>query len=166
MATGPRYRVHFRRRREGRTDYRQRQRLLRSRIPRAVVRLSLRNASIQFIAFDPIGDKVLAQASSKELAEKGWTGTTGNIPATYLTGYLAGKRALANGVEEAVLDIGQKVPVKGSNVFAALKGMVDAGMVIPHGEDIFPSEDRLNGKHINEEIEKMIEEVKSRMEAD
>lgn len=166
MAKGPRYRVPFRRRREGRTDYRQRQRLLRSRIPRAVVRLSLRNASVQFVAFDPTGDKVLAQASSMELTDMGWTGATGNIPSAYLTGYLAGKRALAGGVEEAVLDIGQKVPAKGSNVFAALKGMLDAGVEIPHGEEVLPSQDRLNGKHINEGIEKMIEEVKSRMEAD
>jgi large subunit ribosomal protein L18 len=166
MAEGPRYRVHFRRRREGRTDYRQRQRLLRARVPRAVVRLSLRNASIQFIAFEMEGDKVLAQASSRELADLGWNGVTGNIPATYLTGYLAGKRAMANGIEEAVLDIGQKVPVKGSNVFAALKGMVDAGMDIPYGDGVFPSEDRLAGKHISEDIAKMIEEVKSRMEAD
>jgi len=166
MATGPRYRVPFRRRREGRTDYRQRQRLLRSRIPRAVVRLSLRNATVQFIAFDPVGDKVLAQASSLELGDMGWTAPTGNIPSAYLTGYLAGKRAVASGVEEAVLDIGQKVPAKGSNVFAALKGMLDAGVEIPHGEDVLPSDDRLKGKHINEEIEKMIEEVKSRMEAD
>ncbi len=41
MADGPRYRVNFRRRREGRTDYRQRQRLLRARVPRAVVRYLL-----------------------------------------------------------------------------------------------------------------------------
>lgn len=62
MATGPRYRVAFRRRREGKTDYRQRQRLLRSRIPRAVVRMSSKNTYIQFIAYDEIGDKVLASA--------------------------------------------------------------------------------------------------------
>jgi large subunit ribosomal protein L18 len=166
MAEGPRYRVNFRRRREGRTDYSQRQRLLRARIPRAVVRLSLRNATVQFVDFEFEGDKVLAQASSKELTKMGWTGATGNIPATYLTGYLAGKRAIANGVEEAVLDIGQRVPAKGSNVFAALKGMIDAGVEIPYGEGVFPSEDRLAGKHISEDIEKMIEEVKSRMEAD
>lgn len=166
MAYGPRYKVNFRRRREGRTDYRQRQRLLRARVPRAVVRLSLRNARVEFIDFDFAGDKVLAQASSKELTKLGWTAATGNIPASYLTGYLAGKRALANGVEQAVLDIGQKVPAKGSNVFAALKGMVDAGVDIPYGEGVFPSDDRLAGKHISEDIEKMIEEVKSRMEAD
>ncbi|WP_019177511.1 50S ribosomal protein L18 [Methanomassiliicoccus luminyensis] len=166
MATGPRYRVPFRRRREGRTDYRYRQRLLRSRVPRAVVRLSLKNANVQFIAYDEKGDQILAAATSKELPELGWTAATGNLPAAYLTGYLAGKRAAKSGVEEAVLDIGQKVPAKGSNVFAALKGMLDAGIEIPHGEDVIPAEARLKGQHIDGNIEKMIEDVKSRMEAE
>jgi large subunit ribosomal protein L18 len=165
MAEGPRYRVPFRRRREGRTDYRQRQRLLRGRVPRAVVRLSHRNANVQFISYDETGDKVLAAATSKELGKLGWTGATGNLPAAYLTGYLAGKRATQSGVDEAVLDIGLKGPARGSAVFAALKGMLDAGIEIPHGEEVLPSAERLNGAHIDENMGKMIEEVKSRMEA-
>ncbi|HQQ25507.1 MAG TPA: hypothetical protein PLR51_04420 [Methanomassiliicoccales archaeon] len=52
MAQGPRFKVAFRRRREGRTDYRQRQRLLRARVPRAVVRTSLRHISVQIVEFD------------------------------------------------------------------------------------------------------------------
>lgn len=166
MATGPRYRVAFRRRREGKTDYRQRQRLLRSRMPRAVVRMSSKNTYIQFIAYDETGDKILASASSKELAKLGWTAATGNLPAAYLTGYLAGLRAVKSEADEAVLDIGLRTPVKGGNIFAALKGMLDAGVDIPHGEEVIPSEDRLAGKHISDDLEAMIEEVKSRMEAD
>jgi large subunit ribosomal protein L18 len=165
MADGPRYRVPFRRRREGRTDYRQRQRLLRGRVPRAVVRISHRNANVQFITYDEVGDKVLAAATAKELVKLGWTGATGNLPAAYLTGYLAGKRAAQNGVENAVLDIGLKGPARGSAVFAALKGMLDAGIIIPHGEEVLPAQERINGAHIDENLSKMIEEVKSRMEA-
>lgn len=165
MAEGPRYRVPFRRRREGRTDYRQRQRLLRGRVPRAVVRISHRNANVQLISYDEVGDKVLAAATSKELTKLGWTGATGNLPAAYLTGYLAGKRAMQNGVDEAVLDIGLKGPARGSAVFAALKGMLDAGVQIPHGEEVLPAPERINGAHIDENMVKMIEEVKSRMEA-
>ena len=166
MAQGPRYRVPFRRRREGRTDYRQRQRLLRGRKPRAVVRLSLKNTAIQFVKYDDKGDEVLATASSKELTNMGWTGSTGNIPAAYLTGYLAGKRAMKQGIEEAVLDIGLKEPVKGAGCFAALKGMLDAGVAIPHGEEVIPAEDRIKGRHISNEIENMMNQVKSRMEAE
>ncbi|MGD0057563.1 MAG: 50S ribosomal protein L18 [Methanomassiliicoccales archaeon] len=166
MAQGPRYKLPFRRRREGKTDYRQRARLLRARIPRAVVRISLKNTTVQFIDYDSGGDKVLASANSKELAEMGWNISTGNIPAAYLTGYLAGKKAKKAGIEQAVLDIGLKVPVKGAGCFAALKGMLDAGLEIPHGEDILPSEERVKGRHIGENVEKLIVEVKSKMERD
>ncbi len=166
MATGPRYKVPFRRRREGRTDYRQRARLLRGRVPRAVVRNTLRHTSVQFIDYDAKGDRVLATAHSKELLEMGWVGSTGNLPAAYLTGYLAGKRAAKKGVNEAVLDIGLQKPVKGAACFATLRGLLDSGLEIPHGDEILPSEDRLKGKHIKAEMEKMIEEVKNRMEAD
>ena len=65
-----------------------------------------------------------------------------------------------------MLDIGLRTPVKGGNLFAALKGMLDAGVDVPHGEEVIPSEDRLAGKHISDDLEAMIEEVKSRMEAD
>jgi len=166
MATGPRYKVPFRRRREGRTDYRQRARLLRARIPRAVVRISLRNVSVQLIEFDAKGDKVIVNAHSRELAEMGWDKACGNLPAAYLTGYLAGKRAKSKGVDAAVLDIGLKVPAKGSGVFAALKGLIDAGVDIPHGEEVIPSADRLMGKHIGDDVAKLVNDVKSRMEAD
>jgi large subunit ribosomal protein L18 len=166
MANGPRYKVPFRRRREGRTDYRQRARLLRARIPRAVVRISLRNVSVQIIEYDPQGDKVIATAHSRELPGMGWDQACGNLPAAYLTGFLAGKRALKKGVESAVLDIGLRNPAKGSGVFAAMKGILDAGVKIPHGEGVLPANDRLMGKHIGEGVEKLVHDVKNRMEAD
>ena len=49
MATGPRYKVPFRRRREGRTNYHLRLKLLLSRQDRVVVRKSARNIQIQLI---------------------------------------------------------------------------------------------------------------------
>ena len=69
---------------------------------------------------------------------------TGNLPAAYLTGYLAGKRASEKGMNDAVLDIGLKEPAKGAAVFAALKGMLDAGLEIPHGKEVLPPKDRLD----------------------
>lgn len=166
MANGPRYKVPFRRRREGRTDYRQRARLLRARVPRAVVRISLRNVSVQIVNYDPQGDQVIATAHSRELAGMGWDQACGNLPAAYLTGYLAGKRAIKKGVGSAVLDIGLRRPAKGSGVFAAMKGILDAGVKIPHGEEVLPDKDRLMGKHIGEGVEKLVHDVKNRMEAD
>jgi large subunit ribosomal protein L18 len=166
MAQGPRYKVPFRRRREGRTDYRYRARLLRARVPRAVVRLSNKHASIQFIEYNAEGDRVLVSVHSKDLKDYGWETSTNNIPSAYLTGFLAGKRALQKGIEKAVLDIGLKVPAKGATCFAALKGMVDAGMHIPHGEEVIPDEDRLKGAHISEELKNQVEKIKEEMEGE
>ena len=149
MATGPRYRVPFRRRREGKTNYRARRALVLSRVPRLVVRLSLKNAVIQVIEAEAIGDKVIVSAHSRELSNTyGWLSNGGNIPSAYLTGLLCGYKALANGVETAFLDIGLHIPSQGTRLFAALKGVVDAGVEVPHGEEILPDEDRLSGKHI------------------
>ncbi|MCL2549939.1 MAG: 50S ribosomal protein L18, partial [Methanimicrococcus sp.] len=50
MATGPRYKVPMRRRREGRTNYHSRLALLLSKEDRVVVRKSTRNLQIQLIA--------------------------------------------------------------------------------------------------------------------
>jgi large subunit ribosomal protein L18 len=78
----------------------------------------------------------------------GWLNNCGNIPSAYLTGLLCGLKAMANGVEEAFLDIGLHVPSKGTRVFAALKGVIDAGVEVPYSEDILPDDDRISGKHI------------------
>lgn len=166
MANGPRYKVPFRRRREGRTDYRQRQRLLRGRVPRAVVRTSLRNVSVQIVDFDQKGDEVITSAHSRELRAMGWEKATGNLPAAYLVGYLAGKRAAKAGVENMVLDIGLRVPSKGASVFAALRGLLDAGIAVPHGAEVLPSDERIHGDHISPEMRKLVEEIKIKMEAD
>ncbi len=156
MATGPRYRVPFRRRREGKTDYRARRTLVLSRVPRLVVRLSLKHVIVQVIEAESIGDKVLVSAHSNELAKAyGWLSNRGNIPSAYLTGLLCGFKAMANGVDKAFLDIGLHIPSKGTRIFAALKGAVDAGVEVPHSEDILPDEGRISGKHIADYASKL-----------
>ena len=166
MANVPRYKVAFRRRREGRTDYSRRRRLIRGGVPRAVVRRSLKHTSVQFIDYDEVGDKVAVSAHSRELRDMGWQFSTGNLPAAYLTGYLAGKKAMAVGIDEAVLDIGLREPIAGSLVFATLKGMVDAGLYVPHSDDVLPSEERLMGNHIGDDVEVSVREILEKMEAD
>jgi large subunit ribosomal protein L18 len=163
MATGPRYHVQFRRRRQGKTDYRMRKKLITSGLPRAVVRCTSKNTIVQFIGFKPQGDEVLATATTMELEEMGWKHATGNIPSAYLAGLMAGKRASGKGIEKAVLDIGLKPPKKGTKVFAALKGMLDAGMDIAHSEDILPDEERISGAHMKDEVKTMFEKVSSKI---
>ncbi|MCE4600564.1 MAG: 50S ribosomal protein L18 [Desulfurococcales archaeon] len=149
MGRGPRYRVPWRRRREGKTNYYKRLKLIASGKPRMVVRRTLKYIIVQFAEAKIEGDKMIAVAHSRELVKKyGWLGGTGNTSSAYLTGLLAGYRALLAGVEEAVLDIGLADPVPGSRVFAALKGALDAGLKIPHSEEILPSMERIRGEHI------------------
>lgn len=165
MSEGPRYRVPYRRRREGRTDYRRRLSLLRGERPRVVVRKSLHHLSVQVVRFHLRGDEVVTSAHSKELSRFGWEGPTGNVPAAYLTGLLAARRAREAGVPEAVLDLGLYPPSRGGRVFAALRGMVDGGLVVPHGEDVLATEERVRGEHIAPEMKEAVEAVKERLEA-
>ena len=148
MAQGTNYKVAFRRRRQGKTDYAARIKLVDYDKSRLVVRVSNTHATVQVINYAPEGDITVASAVSKELSKYGYLGHTNNISAFYLTAYLCAKRALANGVESAILDIGLKTPIKGSKIFAALKGAIDAGLEIPHGDFIFPEDERIRGEHI------------------
>ncbi len=164
MAEGSRYRMPLRRRKEGKTDYRQRLRLLKSRKIRAVVRPSNKHIRVQFIRYDRNGDKVEASASSENIADKGWEGHGANMPAAYLVGYLAGKKALDKGIDEAVLDIGLDHPEEGGRLFSALNGILDAGVSVPHDPDILPDEGRIKGEHIGDQTKELFEEVKSELE--
>jgi len=148
MAQGPTYRVKFRRRREGKTNYYRRKSLLQSRRPRLVVRKSNTNTFVQIINANVVGDMTVASALASELSEHGWKASAANLPAAYLTGFLAGLRAKSRGVNEAILDVGLNPPIKGSRIYAALKGVVDAGLNVPHSPEILPDEDRISGKHI------------------
>lgn len=148
MAKSAHYRVQVRRRREGKTDYQARTALVISGRPRLVARPSIKNTTAQIIIAKPIGDMVLAAASSRELVKKyGWKAATGNIPAAYLTGLLCGLKAKAAGIDAAILDIGMIIPTKGARVFAILNGVLDAGVEVPHGEEKIVTE-RNKGQHI------------------
>ena len=149
MAKGPSYRVPFRRRREGKTNYQSRRALVLSRLPRLVVRGTLRHVIVQVLEAKAKGDEVLVSAHSRELMKAfGWKGDCGNVSAAYLTGLLCGYRAVARGVERAVLDIGLQSPSRGARVFAALKGALDAGVAVPHSDVVLPSEKRIRGEHV------------------
>jgi len=161
MASGPRYTVPMRRRREARTDYHQRLRLLKSGKPRLVARKSNRQVRAQLVTTGPDGDRTVAAAESNDLAEYGWEAPTGNMPAAYLTGLLAGLRALEAGLEEAVLDIGLNSPTPGSKVFAVQEGAIDAGLEVPHNDEVLADWSRTRGEHIAEYAESLDEELYS-----
>jgi len=74
------------------------------------------------------------------------------------------KQVQKAGHDEAVLDIGLAASTPGNRVFAALKGMVDGGLWVPHSEDIFPSDERLAGEHIDKSIAGAVEKTKAAIE--
>lgn len=166
----PGQRLPFRRRLDQRTDYKARLALLKSGKPRLVVRRSLNSMRIQVVNYEKGGDKTVVEETSKSLRKLGWKGHTGNLPASYLTGLMAGSKALQKGVKECVLDMGLHTVTKGSGLFAAVKGAVDAGLKIPVSEEMLPSDERLKGGHIarwakgsGAGIENNFEEVKKKI---
>lgn len=153
-----------RRHREGKTNYHKRLRAVSSAMPRLVVRKSLKNISAQLISYAPEGDRVVLSATTKELQKKyGWEGARRNTSAAYLTGYLLSIKARKANIKKAVFDIGMQSIVKGSILFGCLKGAIDGGMDIPHKESIFPSQERVEGKHLKQSL---FHTIKGKIEAD
>jgi len=102
----------------------------------------------QVVVAKPKGDEVLVSAQSNELSSKfDWKGSTGNVPAAYLTGLLCGLRAKKEGITEAILDIGLIPPTKGSRLFATLSGVLDSGLGVPHSEEKLVK-NWVNGAHV------------------
>jgi large subunit ribosomal protein L18 len=165
MATGPRYTVPLRRRREGRTDYHQRLRLLKSGDPRLVARITNRHVIAQCTRPGGRGDETLADAHSSDLAEFGWEAPTGNLPSAYLTGLLAGGRAAEAGLDSAVLDIGLRSATPGAKVFAVQEGAIDGGLGVPHNESVFPDWERTRGEHIADFAEQRDEPLYAEFDA-
>lgn len=167
-----RLQTKYRRRREGKTDYHARRKMVaqdknKYNTPkfRLIARITNKQVICQ-IAYATIqGDKMLCQATSKELEKYGVPVGHTNYSACYATGLLVARRALdlvgladsITGVEEAtaeefhveeednerrpfkvILDVGLIRTIPGSRVFGILKGAVDGGLHIPHSVKNFP----------------------------
>lgn len=147
-------------RRSEKTDYRKRLSLLKSGKPRLTVRISSRNIIAQIVEYVPEGDKVLCGVSTRTLAkEYGWKGPRSNIPIAYLLGLLLAKKT---DIKEAILDIGKRRSIHHSKLYSVVKGMNDGGVIIPASEEVFPSEERLNGEHIKKYAETLASDNKEK----
>jgi len=98
-----RFQVRFRRRREGKTDYYQRKRLIKQRknkynTPkyRFVVRRTNQKIICQVVSATANGDLIRAQAISTELKKYGVTAGLTNYSAAYATGLLCSRRLLSS----------------------------------------------------------------------
>ena len=164
---GTRRRSVFRRRQSGQTDYHRRLKLLRGKKARAVVRVSNTRVTCQMVNWSAGGDMVVASVTGSDLIKKYvWPAqfSQKSVPACYLAGFALGKESISKGCSEAVLDIGLAGSTVGGRVFSALKGMIDAGMEIPHSEVVLPEDDRINGEHISDKIGSAVEATKTKIE--
>ncbi len=129
-----------------RTNYRKRLELLKSGIPRLVVRKTDNSVIAHIVEYGENGDKTIALARGNDLKKFGWPFSYKNSPASYLTGYLLGKRS---NVKEVILDKGNRTLKENSFIYYVMKGLHDFGVDV-HSEDIKIDEKRLYGEHISQ----------------
>lgn len=151
------YKKILKRAKDKKTNYKKRRLMLMSNYDFVTITISNENVLVQIHKPQITGDLVVASAHSRSLLKDGWKGSRKNIPAAYLTGYLAGKKSLVKGVKDAILYTGTNKYTQ--RVAAALKGIIDAGIEIPANSKTFPSDKRINGEHIS--IKNNVESIKS-----
>ena len=136
----------LRRLREEKTNYKKRGTMLMGKRDFVTVMISNENTQVQILKPEMAGDRVVASAHSRYLLGKGWKGSRKSVPAAYLTGYLAGKKALGKGASDAILYTGTRRYTQ--RMAAALKGVIDAGLKVPADAETFPPDTRINGEHL------------------
>ena len=154
------------RKKQGKTDYKARLTMLKSGMPRIAIRKTNKYINIQYIKSENAKDKVIFTFSSRELLKNGWPkevkGSLKSISAAYLTGLIAGKKVLEEKNDKLILDIGLQRNIHGSRIYAALKGLVDAGAKIPYDEKCFPSDEKIEGKNLSKEIQEAFIKIRSK----
>jgi large subunit ribosomal protein L18 len=157
--------IRLRRRRENKTDYKNRLNLLKSGKDRIVIRKTNKYVVVQAVNSNEAQDKVIAGVSSKALLNNGWDkkfeGSLKSTPACYLTGLLLAKKL---GKGEFIIDMGMARNKAGNRIYAVVRGLIDGGLKIPASEKVFPSEDRLNGEHLKDDLKKVIGKVKEKIQ--
>ncbi len=137
-----------RRRKKSVTNYKRRLALLKSGIPRLVIRKTNKHIIMEIAEYSPIGDKIITTANSKDLDKLGWVSHS-NIPTAYLTGVLLAKKAKEKKFDSnLILDTGLYKPIKNNVIFAGAKGCMDSGLKLNSNIDF--DKDRISGKHIEE----------------
>ena len=152
----------LRRLREEKTNYKKRGTMLMGKRDFITVNITNENTQVQLLKPGMTGDQVIASAHSRYLLDKGWKGSRKSVPAAYLTGYIAGKKALGKGAKDAILYTGTRKYTQ--RMAAALKGVVDAGVQVPADSETFPSEERINGDHLK--VKNDISKIKSTIDAE
>ena len=155
-----------RRRREHKTDYLKRIKLLKSGKPRIVFRKTNKYIISQYVISEEARDKTKIEVNSKKLLKYGWPeeskGSLKSIPAAYFTGLLIGKKIIKERLETPIVDFGMIISLHKTRIYAFLKGLIDAGIKIKCNEENFPSEEKIKGENMKNRIS--FEEIKSKID--
>ena len=73
---------------------------------------------------------------------------------------MCGKKVQEQKIKKIIVDFGLVTPFKGTRLYAAVKGLKDSGLEINCPEEMFPSDDRVQGKNIEEYANKLKEDAK------
>ena len=157
--------VGKRRRREAKTDYAKRIRLLKSNSPRLVFRKTNKYLIAQYIVSKEAKDEIKLGGNSKELLKFGWPkeflGSLKSISAAYLLGVLMSKKIKEKKLEKPIVDFGMIKMIHKTKTYAFLKGLKDSGLDINCDDKFCPDENRLKGEHMKNKI--AFEEIKSKI---
>ena len=147
------------RRKQNKTDYLGRLKLLKSGKPRVVFRKTNKYIIAQYVTSKEAQDKIVFGITSKDLIKHGLEeGSLKSIPASYLTGYLIGKQIINKKLETPIVDFGMTRVLHKTKVFGFLKGLIDAGVEIDC-EKGFPDEEKIKGKIDIEKIKLEIDKL-------
>jgi len=153
-----------RRRKENKTDYGNRIKLLKSGIPRIVFRKTNKYFLVQYVTSKEAQDKVKFNLTSKELIKYGWPEEFKNslksIPSAYLTGILTGKKIQENKLKTPIADFGMLRMLHKTKVYGFLKGLIDAGIDIKCDKKTFPTQESIEGKFLKKDFSKNFEKIK------
>lgn len=145
-----------RRRNEGKTDYGKRLKLLKSHAPRIIFRKTDKYILVQYVESREAQDKVIIGLSSKNLIKHGWPenaqGSLKSLPASYLIGFLMGRKIIKEKLKTPIIDFGMQRMIHKSRTYAFLNGLVDAGIKLKHKAETFPEKERIEGKHMKNKI--------------
>ena len=154
------------RRKQAKTNYHKRMKLLKSEKPRLVLRKTNKYLIGQYVSSTAAQDKVVFGISTKERLKNGWpkerTGSLKTLSASYLLGILIGKKILSSKLDAPIFDFGLQRVIRGSKIQAFIKGVFDAGIKIKCNKESFPDDKRIEGIHLKEKIP--FQEIKSKID--
>jgi len=157
------------RRREGKTDYKAKLKLLESGENRIIFRKTNRYIIGGYIKSSEAKDYVIIGLTSKELLKYGWpeslVGSLKSVPASYLTGYLLGKKIIDKDDKvKAIFDLGLIRSIPKSRAYSFLKGVVDSGIEMKYKEKMLPDETRIKGRHLKNSIAENFNKIKENID--